>query len=202
MSPQLLSDATGCGLLRASNYAPHIDAAMARWGVSTPLRRAAFLGQIAHESSALTQLEESLTYTAARLTQVWPTRFKSLSDAQPFANNPAALAEKVYGGRMGNDIPGDAFKYRGRGLKQVTGKENYLRYMMAAGADVIVNPDLLLQPQFAADSAGWFWSSNSCNALADARDWTGLTRRINGGTVGLSERFLRIARAMKALGVQ
>ena len=200
MTPQLLSTATGCGLLRAALFAGPLEGAMQRWGINSLVQRGAFLGQVAHESAVLSTLEESLTYTALRLTQVWPSRFPTLASALPFANNPPALAEKAYGKRMGTDTTGDAFKYRGRGLKQLTGKENYISYSLASGADVIVHPELLLLPEVAADSAGWFWSANGCGALADAKNWEGLTRRINGGAVGLAERIVRINRALKALG--
>jgi putative chitinase len=158
------------------------------------------LGQIAHESASLSVLEESLTYTAFRLTQVWPARFPSLAAAQPFASNTAALAKRVYGGRMGNSTMGDGYRYRGRGLKRLTGKTNYIEYSLASGEDVIVHPNLLLMPGPASDSAAWFWAKNGWSALADTRDWTGLTRRINGGNNGLADRIARINRALKTLG--
>jgi putative chitinase len=163
---------------------------------------AAFVGQLAHESALFSRLEENLTYsTAERLMEVWPSVFPTQEAARPFVKNPAALAEKVYGGRMGNKVAGDAFKYRGRGLIQLTGKEAYVAYMMASGSDAVNNPDALLKPACAADSAGWFWSKNGCNAFADKRDWTGLTRRINGGTKGFTVRIALTQKAMKALGV-
>lgn len=130
---------------------------------------------------------------------VWPSRFKTLPEARQCERNPQALAERVYGGRMGNASPGDGWKYRGRGLKQLTGKTNYMAYAKAAGIDCVSNPDLLLQPEHAADSAAWFWSSNGCSALADKGDVRGLTQRINGGLNGLEERLAQSAKAIKAL---
>lgn len=204
MTPDLLRAATGCTTADAQKYAPHLTAAMTRWGIDTPLRQAAFLGQICVESGALSIVSENLTYTtAARMCAVWPARFKAPADAQPYVRNPAALANLVYANRMGNGLPtsGDGYKFRGRGLKQLTGRSNYAAYKVAAGVDVLSNPDWLLQPQFAADSAGWFWHANGLSALADAGDWTGMTRKINNGLTGLADRINAIKRAMLALGV-
>lgn len=199
MSPELLFQCTGCTLLRASTYAPHLARAMARWGIDTPVRQAGFIAQVAHESGLFSRLEENLNYSNTRLTQVWPRRFPTLEAARPFANNPEALANSVYGGRMGNTQPGDGYRYRGRGLKQLTGRDNYTAYARASGTDVVASPDLLFEPSHAADSAAWFWSANNCNSLADKRDWTALTKRINGGTLGLAERLTLTQRALKAL---
>jgi putative chitinase len=116
-----------------------------------------------------------------------------------YAGNPPALAERVYGGRMGNKIPGDAWAYRGRGLKKLTGKENYIAYMLAAGVDFVVRPSLLLEPMYAADSASWFWACNGCSALADKGDVKALTMRINGELTGLTERTTQAAAALTAL---
>lgn len=202
MTPQLLSAATGCGLLRAATYAAHIDAAMGRWGINTPLRQAAFIGQIAHESGRFSSLEENLNYTAERLTVVWPGRFPTIQAARPFANNAAALAEKVYSGRMGNNVPGDGFAFRGRGLIHLTGREDYAAYTMAANVDALTSPGIVATPEFAADSAAWFWSDKRCNGLADRQDWAALTNRINGGTTGLSERIAYINKALALLGAR
>lgn len=200
LTAQQLAAATGATLLRASFWLPHMTAAMAKYGINTPARVAHFLAQVSVESGRLSRTEESLSYTAERLMAVWPSRFKTLQEARQYERNPKALAERVYGGRMGNASTGDGWKYRGRGLKQLTGKTNYMAYMLAAGIDCVSNPDLLLQPEHAADSAAWFWSSNGCSALADRCDVAGLTRRINGGTNGLEERQAMTAVAMKVLG--
>jgi putative chitinase len=204
MSPELLVAAVDCGILRAATYAEPLTKAMQKWGIDTPLRQAAFLGQVAHESASLSTLEESFAYKVKSLMMAWSSRFPTVASALPFAGNkdPKGLAEKVYGGRMGNGTPGDGYRYRGRGLKQLTGKENYLAYMLASGADAIVHPDLLLMPGPASDSAGWFWNKNGCSSFADKREMEGLTRRINGGKNGLADRLVRIDRAMKALGAR
>lgn len=201
MTPDILSACTGCTLLTAGRFSAPLTAAMARWGIDTPLRQAAFLAQVSHESGRLTTLSENLNYSAQRLCAVWPSRFPSPASAQPFANNPQALANKVYGGRMGNTAPDDGWRYRGRGLKQLTGKSNYTAYQQASGKPVLAQPDLLLEPDAASDSAAWFWHANGCNALADRQDWKALTARINGGTLGLAERVALTQRAMKTLGV-
>ncbi len=200
MTPEKLSQATGCTLLRAAVYASALAEAMARHEINTPLRQAAFLGQIAHESARLSVVEENLNYSAERLCAVWPSRFPTPASAQPFARNPEALANKVYGGRMGNTAPGSGWKFRGRGLKQLTGHDNYKALTAATGIDFVSNPDLLTQPAHAAMSAAWFWKANGCNALADKKDWASLTRKINGGTLGLAERIALTERAMKVLG--
>lgn len=200
LTAQQLAQATGATLMRASFWLPYLNAAMAKYGINTPTRVAHFLAQISVESGRLSRTEEDLSYSAERLKAVWPSRFKTLQEARQYERNPQALAERVYGGRMGNASPGDGWKYRGRGLKQLTGKANYVAYMLAADIDCFSNPDLLLQPQHAADSAAWFWSSNGCSALADRCDIAGLTRRINGGTNGLEERQAITAVALKVLG--
>lgn len=200
LTAQQLAQATGATLMRASFWLPHLTAAMAKYGIDTPTRVAHFLAQVSVESGRLARTEEELSYSAERLKAVWPSRFKTLQEARQYERNPQALAERVYGGRMGNASLGDGWKYRGRGLKQLTGKANYVAYMLAADVDCLSNPDLLLQPQYAADSAAWFWSSNGCSALADRCDVAGLTRRINGGTNGLEERQAMTAVAMKVLG--
>ncbi|WP_267361535.1 MULTISPECIES: peptidoglycan-binding protein [unclassified Methylobacterium] len=163
--------------------------------ITTPLRIAHFVAQIATESGGMTRLEESLFYTAERLCQVWPKRFPTLAAAKPYAGNPKALAEKVYGGRMGNVRPGDGWRYRGGGLLQNTGRANY----RAAGFEA--DPDRLRTPTGAIAAALTFWADNDCNALADADDVEALRRRVNGGTIGLSECRAYLAKAKAALRV-
>lgn len=199
MSPTLLAAATGCSPARAAFYAEPLAAAMDRWSINTPLRQAAFLGQLAHESALFSRVEEDLHYSAKRLTQVFPSRFPDLSAAASFAHNPVALANRVYGGRMGNTAPGDGYKYRGRGLIQLTGYDNYKAYGEASCTAVLAYPDLVTEPRYSADSAGWFWHSRDLNRIADSEDGALLTRRINGGLTGLSDRIRAINRAKAAL---
>jgi putative chitinase len=159
------------------------------------------LGQCAHESANFTALKENLNYSAEGLTKVWPKRFTSLDAAQPYHRNPEKIANKVYADRMGNgdEASGEGFMYRGRGLIQLTGKTNYQLAGDSLDVDFIAEPDLVSTPKYAALTAGWFWDKNNLNELADAQNWTGLTKKINGGTHGLDDRIARTDNAMSAL---
>ena len=203
--PINISRATGSTLMRAAEWQPFIQAAALRYGITTPRRLALWLAQIGVESFALSRLEESLHYTAERLTVVWPTRFPSIEAARPFAGKPEALAERVYGGRMGNGPQGsgDGWRYRGRGLKQLTGRDNYAAYARATkaeGWDVLEQPDSLTTRPIAADSAAWFWHDKGCNRIADALELVVLTRAINGGLNGFKERQRLSKTALTAFG--
>jgi putative chitinase len=147
-----------------------------------------FLGQILHESAMLEHAEENLRYSAKRLTEVWPSRFKTLAQAQAYANNPPALANRVYGMRadLGNDQPGDGYKYRGRTFLQITGKANYRQTGQALKVDLVNNPDLLAQPEFALRAAIAWWERNIPDSLIGNVD--AISRRVNGGTVGIAQR--------------
>ncbi len=149
-----------------------------------------FLAQIGHDSGGLTITEENLSYSAARLCAVWPRRFPSESAAAPYARNPEALANKVYGGRMGNGPPesGDGWRYRGRVYIQITGRDGYLQCSRRAGLDLEDAPDLAAAPDQALAVACAFWDWKGLNALCDSGDIVKVTRRINGGTNGLADR--------------
>jgi len=174
-----------------------LNAAMAEWEIGSPQRQAAFLGQVLHESGELQHLVENLSYSATRLRQVWPTRFPDDETAAQYANNPQKLASKVYASRMGNgdESSGDGWKYRGRGLFQLTGRQNYMHCAEALHLDVLNDPDLLAQPLGAARSAAWFWNSRKLNELSDEKpgfdpdaEFVKITKLINGGTIGLQAR--------------
>ena len=171
-----------------------------KYDIGTPKRQAAFIGQCAVESANFTRLQENLKYSAQRLTQVWPSRFPSIEAATPYANNPEKLANFVYAGRMGNLQDGDGWQFHGRGLIQLTGRENYANCGSGIGVDLIDNPDLLLTPKYAVLSAGWFWNKKGLNALADTQEYGAMTRRINGGLTGLDERIAKITKALQVLG--
>ena len=171
-----------------------------KYEINTPERQAAFIGQCAHESGNFKTLEENLHYSAAALMRVWPSRFPDSAVADKYANNPEAIANKVYGGRMGNLQDGDGWKFHGRGLIQLTGRENYANCGSGVGVDLIDNPDLLLTPKYAALSAGWFWNKKGLNSLADSGDIETMTKRINGGLIGLIDRKAKIAKAEQVLG--
>lgn len=152
-------------------------------------RLAYFLAQLGHESNGLTHKEENLNYSAARLTEIWPSRFPTLEVAQKYERNPEKLANFVYGGRLGNVNPGDGYKFRGRGYIQLTGRETYREVGKMAGLDLENNPDLAAKPEYAVRIACAYWSWKKLNPTCDVGDFTALTKKINGGTNGLSDRM-------------
>ena len=164
---------------------------------ASPLRVAHFMAQVLHECHGLSVQIESLNYSAPRLPQVWPSRFQPRGPLDPaaFAHNEEKLGNEVYGGRMGNDLPGDGFKYRGRGLLQLTGKESYrdatsaLRAQNAAAPDLVTTPDDVFSAQWCLAVAAAEWVAKGCNAFADQDNVQRVTRAINGGLIGLSDRM-------------
>ena len=186
-------------LCDAAALAPALQAAAERFEIATLQRASAWLGQIHVESAGLTRLVENLTYSADRLCQVWPARFPSLQAAAICVGDPRAIAEKVYGGRLGNSSAGDGYRYRGRGLLQLTGRDNYVRFGQALGLDLAGVPDLAADPAIAATIAGAFWSQHGLNAPADRGDVEAITRAINGGLTGYADRVEQVARARAAL---
>lgn len=185
--------------------------------INTPQRIAAFLAQTAHESGGYTMLTENLNYRAATLAACWPNRFAVLgADKKPIKENgklvptavansiagkPELIANLVYSARMGNGPAesGEGWKFRGRGLKQLTGKDNYTRCGKSLGIDLVANPDLLLEPMAAARSAGWFWQTNKLSEFADAGDIKGMTKKINGGFIGLEDRQARYNKVLAVI---
>jgi len=170
-----------------------------KYEINTPKRQAGFIGQCQHESGNFKTLEENLHYSAASLMRVWPSRFPDQATADQYANNPEKIANKVYAGRMGNTEDGDGWKYHGRGVIQLTGKDNYMFCGQAIKLDLMDNPDLLLEPMNAMLSAGWFWNKRGLNAAADVSGWEEITRKINGGVLGLDDRIAKITKALQIL---
>jgi putative chitinase len=168
--------------------------------INTPQRVAAFLAQTAHESGGYNAVKENLNYSAEGLMKTWPSRFATKEIADQYARQPAKIAGKVYNGRLGNTSEEEAAQYLGRGLIQLTGKENYGNCGLGIGVDLLADPALLLDPRYAALSAGWFWNKKGLNALADAQDYETMTKRINGGLIGLDDRKAKIAKALTILG--
>jgi putative chitinase len=201
MNAEQLAQALKMSPAKAEEWIDAINETFDRFDISTPERQACFLGQCAHESAGFTALKENLNYSAEGLTKVWPKRFPSLDAAQPYHRNPEKIANKVYADRMGNgdEASGEGFKYRGRGLIQLTGKDNYEACGEALGADLVGDPDQVSSPKFAALSAGWFWDKNKLNQYADSNDMTTLTKRINGGTHGIDDRIARTQQAIDVL---
>jgi putative chitinase len=170
-----------------------------KYQINTPKRQACFIGQCMHESGGFKLLKENLNYSAKALMATWPSRFPDMDMAEKYERQPEKIANKVYSGRMGNTEDGDGAKYIGRGLIQLTGKDNYKAFGEAIGEDLLANPELVEQPRYAALSAGWFWNKRGLNALADAMDITTLTVRINGGKIGIDDRIAKINKALDVL---
>jgi putative chitinase len=177
-----------------------LEEAFAKYDISTPQRQASFIGQCSHESANFKVLQENLNYSAEGLMKTWPSRFPTKEIADQYARQPAKIAGKVYNGRLGNTSEEEAAKYLGRGLIQLTGKENYEHCGSSIGVDLLNNPDLLSDSKYAALSAGWFWGKRGLNSLADASDIETMTKRINGGLIGLDDRKAKIAKALSVLG--
>lgn len=202
VTAQLLVDAMGATPADAVRFADAIEDAASLYEIDTPQRLAAFLAQIGHESQGLRRTSENLNYSASRLRAVWPSRFTE-SQAVAMEHNPEAIANHVYGGRMGNVNPGDGWRYRGRGLIQTTGRRNYeatteeLADKIGAVPDFVLQPDLLENPRWAALSAAAYWHSRHLNALADAGKLDAIGRAINGGDHGREDRRERYGRALR-----
>ena len=182
-------------------WVPALNETFARWGIATPLQQAAFIGQCSHECGNFRILEENLNYRAATLMKLWPKRFPTLEVANEYAGQPKKIANKVYASRMGNrdEQSGDGYRFRGRGCIQLTGANGYFHAGKALGVDFWKEPELVATPKYAALTAGWFWATHDCNRFADLRDWTALTKKINGGTIGLEDRIKHINHALAVL---
>lgn len=184
----------------------HLNRAMARHKIDSPVRVAAFLAQIGHESAGLTATKENLNYSAVGLAATWPKRYRDTNGspnelAERIARKPELIANHTYAGRMGNGpvMSGDGWKYIGRGYVQTTGRDNYTRLTQGVGVNFLAVPELLEQPEYAALSAAYFWQSNGLNELADAGQFDAITRKINGGTNGAADRKARWDKATKVL---
>jgi len=215
-----LIQGTGCTEKVAEVWLPYFNTIPKNFGIDTPLRMAAFLAQVGHESGGLSLLEENLNYSAEGLANVWPKRYaKRLQNglyaknsvgrylpstlAIQIARKPVLIASNTYANRMGNGSveSQEGWKYRGRGLIQTTGKSNYANLTLNTGIDFVSNPDLLKEPAYALISACFFWKSNNLNVLADKKDIVSLSKAINGGIIGLEHRKALYEKACKTLQV-
>ena len=215
-----LIQGTGCSNKVAEVWLPYFNTIPKNFGIDTPLRMAAFLAQVGHESGGLSLLEENLNYSAEGLANVWPKRYaKKLQNGLYAKNNvgrylpstlaikiarkPVLIASNTYADRMGNGSveSQEGWKYRGRGLIQTTGKSNYAELTLNTGIDFISNPDLLKEPAYALISACFFWKSNNLNRFADKKDILSLSKAINGGIIGLEHRKALYEKACKTLQV-
>ena len=161
-----------------------------RFEINTTSRLACFLAQVAHESGGFNAVKENLNYGAQGLVNTFKKYFPTLEAAHPYERNPEAIANRVYANRMGNgdESSGDGFKHRGRGLIQLTGHDNYASFAADMGMTIDEAIDYLETYEGAAMSAAWFWWKNNLNTWADQEDMLTLTKRINGGTIGLEDR--------------
>lgn len=174
MTPETFKAATGCSAAVAQSWAGAMTAAMSEFGITTYAQQCAFIAQCGHESAGFTRVREIWGPT------IWQQGYEHRAD-------------------LGNNQPGDGFKYRGRGPIQITGRANYRDCGKALGLDLEQFPSLLEAPTVGARAAGWFWKSRNLNALADKGDFEGITRKINGGLNGLADRMARWGLAKQAL---
>jgi putative chitinase len=200
------------GALKLANLKGHIPDAViamipdtaAKFGINTPLRLAHFLAQCGHESGGFRATQENLNYSAKGLNGIFRKYFPTEASAAAYARQPAKIAAKVYGGRMGNgaESTGEGYKFRGRGYIQLTGKENYTAFGKSIGEDIISNPDIVAS-KYALLSAAWFFSKNGLHKMADEGSSdqvvTKITKRVNGGTIGLPDRIKHFKEYYKLL---
>ena len=174
----------------AEKWVPWLNMTMHKYDINNPRRQAMFLAQLAHESGNFRHVVENLNYSADALERVFKKYFPTRELAEEYARKPEKIANRVYANRMGNgdEESGDGWKYRGRGLIQLTGLNNYANYAMHANTEALTKPEIVQEPEFAVDSAGWFWAVNRLNPMADTGDVRSVTRRINGGFNGLADR--------------
>ena len=198
ITKSLLVDSKTCSEDMADKWIDALNQVCEKYEINTALRIAGFLSQCGHESGGFRYTVENFNYSAARLLMVFPHYFNADS-AKNYEYKPEKIANRVYANRMGNEdeASGDGWKYRGRGLIQLTGKDSYAAFSMAADNNSLVEPDLLEQPELAAMSAGWYWSTRKINNLADAQDVLGMTKRVNGGINGLDDRQMRYSRLIE-----
>ena len=210
MSEFILTRGQLAQLLPGNPYLDHwyhaLEQALPDYDINTPQRVAAFIAQCAHESGGFRALKENLNYKAATLRKIFPKYFPDDAIANHYASLPnkqEAIANRVYGGRMGNgpEASGDGFRYCGRGLIQLTGKSNYQNFADSIETPVEDIPEFLATFEGAVQSACWFWESNNLNQWADKGDILTLTKRINGGTIGLEDRIKHYEHALHVLGV-
>ena len=165
-------------------------------------RSAAFLAQTAHESGGYKAIKENLNYRAESLMRVWPRYFPTIEVARQYAQQPERIANRAYANRMGNgpEESGDGWKFCGRGLIQLTGKDNYTRYAQSLEIGLDEASEHLTTFEGCVQSACWFWEANNLNQWADKGDMLTLTKKINGGTLGLDDRIKHYNHAVQVLG--
>ena len=185
-----------------NDLAEVLNAAFDKYEINTVNRVAGFLAQCGHESNGFTVLKENLNYKAEGLNKIFHKYFPTVESAQAYAHNPEAIANKIYAGRMGNgdEQSGDGYKFRGRGAIQLTGKDNYSHFAASQGMsldDCVADMETL---DGALESAMWFWKTHGLNEICDRDDIVAMTKRVNGGTIGLDERRAHYEKAKQLLG--
>lgn len=187
-----------------NTYLPALNEVLPKFGIDTPLRVCHFIAQIAHESGGLKYESENLNYSATALRAVFGKYFKDEAVAQEYHRQPERIANVVYADRMGNGPSDtcDGWNYRGRGLIQLTGKDNYRICGEAIGIDLVEQPEVVAeQPAISVSAACWYWNSRHLNQLADQDNIVAITRKINGGTHGLENRKAYLHRAKQAFNI-
>jgi len=193
----------------------HIDPSLAdafnetfdRFNIYTAPQQASWIGQCGHECGNFRIMEENLNYRAATLLKLFPKTPKRAwgftpEEAVAYEKQPRKIANRIYGNRMGNrdEASGDGYRFRGSGFLQLTGHSNFFHAGKALGVDFVMEPELVRTPKYAAQTAGWFWQTHNLNQYADNRDFVTMTKRINGGTIGLEDRIKHITHAIAVLG--
>ena len=177
-----------------------------RFGILTPAQQASWIGQCGHECGNFRILEENLNYKAPTLLKLFPKTPKrqwgfTPEEAAAYEKQPQKIANRIYSNRMGNrdEASGDGWRFRGSGFLQLTGMSNFFHAGQALGVDFIMQPELVRTPMYAAQTAGWFWQTHKLNQYADSGDFVTMTKRINGGTIGLEDRIKHINHALHVL---
>jgi len=184
----------------AAEWSEPLTTTFVKFGMVSPKEQAAFIGQCSHESNHFKVLEENLNYRADTLQKLFGHKFKP-GEVELYARQPVKIANRIYANRMGNrdEASGDGYRFRGRGVVQLTGHDNYWHCGQALGQDFVMNPDLVATPMYACLSAGWFWQTHKCGALVDNAEQ--LCKRINGGLIGLPDRIAQTQNALAVLTV-
>ncbi|HBE9150661.1 glycoside hydrolase family 19 protein [Serratia fonticola] len=206
MTKDQFQQAANIGAGLSARWYPHIDATFKEFGITSAVDQAMFIAQFGHESAGFTKVVESFNYSVAGLQSTFGKYLskdqcamlgRQRGESVVPVNRQAAIANLVYSGRMGNKAAGDGWKYRGRGIPQLTGLDNYRACSAALKADFVLVPELLERDEYAMRAAGWFWSANKCGRLG--ADVEKVTKVINGGLNGIDDRKARFAIASKAL---
>jgi len=206
MADFILSQDQLAQIIPGNPYVDHwytaLSQALPDYDINTPQRVAAFLAQCGHESGGFTAIKENLNYKAESLVRVWPKYFPNMDVANQYAHNQEKIANRAYANRMGNgpEESGDGYRFCGRGLIQLTGRSNYQAFADSIETDINDLPEYLATFEGCVQSACWFWEANNLNQYADNFDLVTMTKKINGGTLGLDDRTERYKKALQIMG--